>query len=184
MKKTLLFVALMIVMIAPLSSCLKNNNNYDKYKDWKEVNDAWVLEQISLTNPDGTPYYTAVTSPSDRNAHVYVHYFNDRSATVGNLSPLYTSVVDVKYIGRLYNYEAFDSSFRRTNPDSIFRTKVGGGIIEGWRIVLQDMRVQDSCRVIIPYYLAYGAAGQGNISPYSALQFDIKLVDINKYEIK
>ena len=110
-----------------------------------------------------------------------MHYFNDRSLTEGNLTPLSTSTVSVKYIGRLYNNEPFDSSYLAT--DSLFTTKVGD-VISGWGIALQHMRVGDSVRVVIPYQQAYGATQSGSILPYSNLQFDIKLVDIPLYETK
>ena len=61
------------------------------------------------------------------------HWFNDRKLTQGNLKPYYTSTVDVKYIGRLYNDEPFDSSYTLMADygDSIFRTKVGRVIADG-----------------------------------------------------
>ena len=114
-----------------------------------------------------------------------MRYLNDRSKTVGNLSPMLTSTVDVKYIGRLYNDVPFDSSFTNTASygDSLFRT-TPGEVIQGWTIALMNMRVGDSARIIIPYMLGYGASGSGSIPPYSTLVFDVKLVDIPYYEVR
>jgi FKBP-type peptidyl-prolyl cis-trans isomerase FklB len=114
-----------------------------------------------------------------------MHWFNDRSKTAGNLQPYYTSTVDVKYIGRLYNDEAFDSSYLLTETygDSIYRTKVTA-VISGWTIALQEMHVGDSVEVIIPYQSAYGLSGSGTaVLPFSNLKFNIKLVDIPYWEI-
>ncbi len=107
-----------------------------------------------------------------------IHYFNDRAKTEGNLSPLVTSTVDAKYIGRLYNDEPFDSSFTMTTyGDSIYRFRPSD-MISGWQIALTDMRVGDSCRVVIPADQGYGVQSTGIILPYSVLVFDIKLTDI------
>ena len=110
-----------------------------------------------------------------------MHWFNDRNSTAGNLKPYYTSTVAVKYIGRLYNNEAFDSSYLA--PDSLFKTKVNS-VIPGWTIALQEMHVGDSVEVIIPYQSAYGTSGTGKILPFSNLKFNIKLVDITNWETK
>lgn len=114
-----------------------------------------------------------------------IRYLNDRSKTEGNLSPLLTSTVDVKYIGRLYNGVPFDSSFRNVASygDSLMRT-TPGSLIQGWTIALMNMRVGDSARIVIPYNLGYGSSNSGVIKPYSTLVFDLKLVDIPYYEVR
>ena len=113
-----------------------------------------------------------------------IRYLNDRSLTAGNLSPLLTSTVDVKYIGRLYTGEAFDSSYnQKANGDSIFRTSLTG-LIQGWQIALVNMNVGDSVEIIIPYNMGYGGSQTGIIKPYSTLIFNLKLVDIPYYEVR
>ena len=112
-----------------------------------------------------------------------IKYFNDKALTENNLSPLYTSTVDVKYIGRLYDDVAFDSSYTSTSPaDSVTRFKLNN-LIEGWVVGLTDMHIGDSCELIIPYEFAYGATGSSSINPYSNLRFNLKLVDIPGYVI-
>ena len=129
-----------------------------------------------------TAFYSCMNN-YDPEAEVLIHWFNDRSKTANNLKPHYTSTVDVKYVGRLYNDVPFDSSFLSTSPaDSLFRCKFSS-MIDGWGIAIPQMRVGDSCRVVIPYNLAYGTTSRGNvILPFSTLVFDIKLVDIYAYE--
>lgn len=51
-------------------------------------------------------------------------------------------------------------------------------VITGWGDVLQHMHIGDSWLVCIPWYLAYGQAGNSNIDPYSNLYFRMQLVDI------
>lgn len=180
-------ILLFTVLIAMTSCMEEKENTWEEQLRWREANLTWLGEQAERTNADGTPYYTKVVPEWDKNAYVLVHYFNDRSLTQGNLSPMYTSTVDVKYKGELYNGAAFDSSYNNVPPtypaDSIYRTRLGG-VISGWQIVLQDMRVGDTCEVVIPYQYAYGTTLSGSIPAYSVLSFGIKLVDIPSYEIK
>lgn len=166
------------------SGCGNDDNNWEDYTDWRNANNAWIEDQAALTNPDGTPYYQRIVPEWDPAAYVLIHYFNDRSLTQGNLSPMYTSTVDVKYIGSLYDGTVFDNSYANTEPaDSIYRTSLNN-VIQGWTIALEDMRVGDTCEVVIPWQQGYGNQGSGAIRPYSALKFGIKLVNIDAYEIR
>lgn len=182
MKKLPLLLISAILLIGTIACDNENKNVWKEYKEWREINEAWILEQTARTNPDGTPYYSKVTPNWDPSQYILLHYFNDRSETAGNLTPLLTSTVDVKYIGRLYNDEVFDSSYTLTKwGDSIYRTKCLN-VIPGWQIALEKMHVGDSVEIIIPYQSAYGAADNGVIKPYSALVFNVKLVDVYAYE--
>ena len=50
-------------------------------------------------------------------------------------------------------------------------------------IALTHMHVGDSCTVIIPYQQGYGSTKRSStLLPYSALKFDVRLVDIYKYK--
>lgn len=181
MKKLPLFIFVLICTC--LASCFKETtSNWDRYADWRNANTAWLQEMSLKTNPDGTPYYKKVSHAWYQQAHVYMHYFNDTTLTRKNLSPLYTSTVDVKYIGHLYDGTPFDSSFLSTSPaDSLLRTRVDK-VIAGWTVALTDMHIGDSCEVLIPYEYAYGNTSNSVIKPYSVLQFAIKLVEIPGYE--
>ena len=183
MRKFPLFLIALTSIIT--IACSSDETVWDKYKEWREINEQWFLEQESLTDENGNLYYTKITPEWNKSSYVLVHYFNDRSKTEGNLSPLYTSTVDVKYIGRFYNDEPFDSSYNNvaTYGDSIYRTTCNN-VISGWTAVLEDMRVGDSCEVIIPYTLGYGDSETGVITPYSTLKFNISLVNIPYYEVK
>lgn len=170
-------------MCVAVVSCKDEEETWEKYKDWREINNAWLKEQETLT-VDGKLFYEKLTPNYDKGNFILVHWFNDREETKNNLSPYYTSIVDVKYIGRLYNDEPFDSSYNNTTyGDSIFRTKVSS-VIAGWTAVLQEMHVGDSVEIVVPYQSAYGASSSGIIDPYSNLKFNIKLVDIPYWEAK
>ena len=173
-------IALIAAFILAMSSCLKNKE--DKATElWRVHNEEWIDSLAQLKNPDGTAVYTRVNAKDDAAAFVLMRYLNDRNKTLGNLSPYPTSTVHIKYIGRNCYNEAFDSSYSSTDPADSVVAFVPSGLVTGFSIALQDMRVGDSCRVAIPWLYAYGSSGMGDIPAYSALQFDIKLVDIAHY---
>lgn len=177
------FILIAAITIIVSACGMDNESTWDEYSDWREANENWFFEQKNRTNPDGTPYYSVLSPAWNPSEYILIHYFNDRKLTENNLSPMLTSTVDVKYIGRLYNDEAFDSSYTMTtHGDSVYRTKCSN-VIQGWQIALFDMHVGDSCEMIIPYILAYGASENSVIKPFSALKFNVKLVDIPFYEV-
>ncbi len=167
-----------------LTSCFEDTE-WEKYEDWRNEQDEWLKSELAKRDESGASYYEAYTASFDKNAVIYMHFHNDREATKGNLMPLYTSTVDVKYHGRLYNDVAFDSSYLSTSPaDSVTRFQTSG-VITGWVVALLNMHVGDSATVIIPWNVGYGESGSGSaILPYSHLVFDMKLTDIYKYEAK
>lgn len=179
MKKLLFFPILILLIMA---ACTDGYSDlWTEYSDWRKANNEWIASQERRTNPDGTYYYQKIVPGWNPNAYVLIHYFNDRNLTAGNLVPLYTSTVSVKYIGRLYDDTPFDSSY--TITDSLFTTSVGS-VISGWQIALQQMHVGDTCEVLIPYEQAYNTSSAGVILPFSCLKFNMKLVDIPYYEVK
>ncbi len=183
MKSLTYIIFAAIISVALFTGACESDNTWEIYEEWRQENDNFYNAQAALKNSDGTLFYRQLTPSWYPSSGVLIHYFNDRSKTEGNLSPLVTSTVDVKYIGRLYNDEPFDSSFTLTaNGDSIFRFQPTQ-TITGWQIALSDMRVGDSARVVIPYGQGYEAQTTGSIPPFSTLVFDIKLVDIYRYEL-
>ena len=176
MKKFFYTVILAVVAIAMLDSCL-GKNVYDEYKDWREKNDEWFQRQAS------SGQYTQITASWDPSAKVLMRWHNDTMLTKDNLKPLISSTVDVKYRLRLYDDTAVDSSYNLTSPaDSIYRAVISQNV-EGWMIALTHMHVGDSCTIIIPYQQGYGSSMRSEVLvPYSCLIFDMKLVDIYKYE--
>lgn len=90
--------------------------------------------------------------------------------------PLATDKVKTHYHGMLINGEVFDSSVERGEPISFPLNQV----IPGWTEGVQLMSVGDKFKFFIPYQLAYGERGAGNvIPPYSALIFEVELLGIN-----
>ncbi len=91
--------------------------------------------------------------------------------------PVATDKVKVHYHGTLIDGTVFDSSVRRGEPATFGVTQV----IQGWVEGLQLMPVGSKWKLYIPYNLAYGEQGAGQmIAPYSALIFEVELLEIIK----
>ncbi|MEW7864901.1 FKBP-type peptidyl-prolyl cis-trans isomerase [Aeromonas diversa] len=82
--------------------------------------------------------------------------------------------VRVHYHGTFTDGRVFDSSVSRGQPAEFPVT----GVIKGWVEALQLMPVGSKWKLFIPQDLAYGARGAGSIPPYSALVFEVELLDI------
>lgn len=183
--KKLLSLILVAAAIAVFSACNSddgNSLNLDDYQDWRKENEAWVTELMNRKNADGSAYYTTVVPVWDPGAYVLMHQFNNPAETADNLTPLYTSTVDVRYIGRNCKGEPFDSSYTQTAYGPGIGRFTLSGVISGWTIAMERMHVGDSVEIIIPWQSGYGTNYNSAILPYSALQFNVRLVDIYKYE--
>lgn len=157
-------------------------NVYNLYAEWREANDEWLTEQMARTNDDGTPYYQTVVPDWNKSAYVLIHYFNDTSLTSGNLSPMYTSTIDTRYILHLYDGTAVDSSYTNTTyGQGVYRTSLSS-TVTGWVIAFETMHVGDSAEIVIPYAWGYGTSSTTSVPPYSNLIFNVSLVNIPYYE--
>ena len=174
MKKLPIF--LLICLLIGIVACKETEDYWTQYEQCRETNESWFIEQLGAKDEKGNPIYTKVVPSWDHSIYVLMKYYNDTSLNRDAQSPYQTSTVDVIYKGMLYDGTPFDSSYLRT--DSIYRTQVKQNI-KGWIIALEQMKVGDSCRVIIPQTLGYGAQYMSSlILPYTTLVFDMKLVDI------
>jgi FKBP-type peptidyl-prolyl cis-trans isomerase FklB len=89
--------------------------------------------------------------------------------------PEITDKVYTHYHGMLIDGTVFDSSVERGEAIEFPLNRV----IRGWTEILQLMPEGSKWRVYIPYDLAYGVQGAGgDIGPYSALIFEIELIEI------
>ena len=96
-------------------------------------------------------------------------------ATGDGGSPSPSDTVRVHYTGTLTNGDVFDSSVKRGEPAEF----VVGGVIKGWQMALQKMKVGDKWMLYIPPELAYGDRGSpGAIGPNEVLVFEVELLDI------
>jgi FKBP-type peptidyl-prolyl cis-trans isomerase FklB len=90
-------------------------------------------------------------------------------------SPGPSDKVRVHYTGTLIDGDVFDSSVKRGEPAEF----VVGGVIKGWQMALQKMKVGDKWMLYIPSELAYGEQGsRGAIGPNEVLVFEVELLEI------
>lgn len=91
------------------------------------------------------------------------------------IKPAADSEVLVHYKGSLTDGKEFDSSYKRGEPASLSLSSV----IKGWQLGIPLMSVGAKYKLYIPSDLGYGERGAGaNIPPFSALIFEIELIDI------
>jgi FKBP-type peptidyl-prolyl cis-trans isomerase FklB len=91
--------------------------------------------------------------------------------------PAENSQVKVNYRGTTIDGTEFDSSYSRNEPATLRVNQV----IDGWKEALQLMPVGSKWMLYVPQELAYGSREAGDvIKPYSALIFEVELLEILK----
>ena len=91
-------------------------------------------------------------------------------------TPTATDRVKVHYRGTLIDGTEFDSSYSRNEPTVFAANRV----IAGWTEALTMMPVGSKWMLYIPQELAYGSENKGTIKPFSALVFEVELLEIEK----
>lgn len=152
MKKILLLIT-MIVCGLGLTSCSKDEDDYEQ--QCKEFLDKNAKREGVKVTSSGLQYEVLEEG-------------NGKSPSAVD------NIVRCHYEGRLIDGTVFDSSYKRGEPSEFALNQV----IKGWTEGLQLMKEGSKYRFYIPYYLAYGSRGIGNIPPYAALIFDVELIEV------
>lgn len=207
-KKIYYFTLLLLIGFCfSFASCLKSDDGVKIDEEWKALNERRFAEasvthinELSSQSGNGKVRWkkSEVITDSDKSLRI----------TTGG-RPEFTDTVRVRYEGWYLDRNGKKIIFDSTeNPNSfsspqeidrfpnkipfkcgINETPISGGyssgIIDGWRAILQDMRVGDEREVVIPQELAYGANTQTDsekgivtIPAYTTLWFNIKLLEI------
>ena len=98
--------------------------------------------------------------------------------TLGNgLEIVNHSKVTVHYIGKFENGSEFDNSYKRGEP---FAFQIGTRkVIMGWEVGLLGMKETGKRTIFVPYQLAYGDNGAGDlIPPKTDLIFEIEVIKV------
>lgn len=145
---------LLIAAIALLASCSKEVSFENQLKLDKEIISTYLkimqLEDVAEELPSGLTYIVV-------------------DSGVGTERPNIASEVTVNYIGYYPEGGTFDSGNNISFPLT--------GVIAGWQEGIQLMHKDETMKLLIPSYLAYGKTGRGPIPPNQVLIFDVKLLD-------
>lgn len=124
----------------------------------------------------------------DMTDSIYVHFYTKAETTES--APLFTDSVSVYYNGWFINGEKFDGNYQGTwqdgYTDEIYSptTFAVQGVVAGWQTALMEakesvgykgMRPGDRADIHIPYQMAYGESGYGDIQGHSVLKFHMKV---------
>ena len=185
MSKKIYLFSLVLLTLA-FVSC-SETEEVGKYDNWRARNEAYIYSLANVyataSGRGGLERIEMLTARGN-----YIYYKEIEKAPAANTdSPKYTDYVKVYYKGTNILGEYFDGNFKGDNPvvneenpsegdspTSIFQVS---GVITGWGEVLQRMKVGDRWKVYIPWEYAYGSSGTTGILGYSALVFDITLLD-------
>lgn len=129
-------------------------------------------DSLRAINKWYTPYYTSTLK---------MHYtLYDPKSVMSKLPADEASFNNPEIMDKIF----FDSENKADTLESqqvtFFEDFTCASVIVGWAEILQHMHIGDNWLVAIPWYLAYGQAGNSTIDPYSNLYFRMELVDITK----
>ena len=177
MKKFPGIIILLIVVF--IMSCKDDEEDtWTQYQKWRNENAAYFNQKRAETDENGFPVYTEIYPVWDPGSFILMKTYKKGDGT--KPAPLNNSTVKFMYKGMLYNGTAFDSTYLYTDSATTGRVDQ---FIQGFQIALTSMQPGDSCQVIIPQNLGYGAEMSSSvILPHSTLIFDLKLIDVLGYE--
>lgn len=164
-----------------LTGCFEDNETTsEKYAEWKAKNERYMAIAADSTDADGKAFFSRIEPSWAPAAYSLIHWYNDRTLTAGNLSPMDNSTVDITYLLLNVDGDTISSSF--ASRDSVYTSKPSSNIIGVWYAMTQ-MHVGDSVQVVIPYQAGYGETTYGGIPPYSTLVYHIKMKGVTAYEV-
>jgi peptidylprolyl isomerase len=131
---------------------------------------ATAQSSFNTRMPDGVP---AVTGTPVENLTMHWIDITIGSGAAAAPGKQYT----VHYTGWLRDGKKFDSSVDRGEPLKFVQGR--RQLIAGWEVGFEGMKVGGKRRLFLPYQLAYGEAGRGQIPPKAELIFDVELLDVS-----
>ncbi|GAB2791835.1 FKBP-type peptidyl-prolyl cis-trans isomerase [Hymenobacter luteus] len=179
MKKFALALSFLVLPLATVPALTSCNTEPDYIKRTRQLEEEQkknddVLIQDYLTRNSITNY-TRLTSG--------IYLIPVTEGPTSNPLIKAGNKVTTKYIGSFIGkdneglvFEA--SSDNRTTCGCFGFVNGQTGTISGWNTATLEMRKGDRKKVIIPSYLAYGAAGSAVIPPNTPLLFDMEILDV------
>lgn len=174
------FPGIIVLLIAVFIMSCKDDkeDTWTQYQKWRNENAIYFNQKRAETDEHGFSIYKEVSPVWDPGSFILMKTYKRGDGS--KPAPLDNSTVKVIYKGMLYNGTAFDSTYLYTDSAATGRVDK---FVDGFQIALTHMQPGDSCQIIIPQNLGYGAETVSTtILPYSTLIFDLKLVDVPGYE--
>lgn len=169
------------LLTAGLTGCFDDKESKaEQYREWRELNEKYVLDAEARKDENGDPYYTMITPSWAPGAFALIHWHNDRSLTEKNLSPMDNSTIRMTY--ELFDIDGEKISDSFANTDSVYQSQPNKNIIGVWT-ALTHMNVGDSVTLVLPSQAGYGEVSFSDIKPYSTLIYNIKLKAVTAYEV-
>ena len=186
MNKNHGWLGILGVLLCAFVSCSEDTPVADPYANWEERNIAYLdsIAYVAANPPAGERWFRyenykiqnegmgtdLMLSNAD---YVYVKDLTEADVELGEI-PLSTDTVLVHYRGWLINGSVFDQSYSG-DWNAEIHTPVSF-VVCGADSYGNSTGVEgEHWEVYIPYQLAYGEAGYGDIRGYSTLAFDMRL---------
>lgn len=180
--KYMLLAVILFPIVGIVSSCSKETTEEDEFDNWQEKNEAAISQWAANSSYKKILTYTKDVSISgtSNTDYIYVEVLETGSGTE---NPLYTDTCRVAYRGHFIPTTSypegyvFDQSYMGDFNWNTAGVVSGASWVDGFSTALQNMHVGDHWRVRIPYTLGYGESGNGTISGYTNLVFEVALFD-------
>lgn len=204
MRRIRKILCFLLPLAALLFASCEEVQEASKYDNWQARNEAFIdsiaretggliidSEEKAAAVEVGRLFAIATTAGT-MSGDQYV-YCKKITANPDGRRPLYTESVSAYYYGTLITGDRFDGNFTGysaldqgtlnatdkapTEFDAPSKFSVSG-VISGWTAALQLMKTGERWMLYIPYQSGYGTSGDRNILGYSALTFDLDLVEV------
>lgn len=204
MRRIRKILCFLLPLAALLFASCEEVQEASKYDNWQSRNEAFIdsiaretggliidSEEKAAAVEVGRLFAIATTAGT-MSGDQYV-YCKKITANPDGRRPLYTESVSAYYYGTLITGDRFDGNF--TGYSALDRGTLNAtdkaptefdapsefsvsGVISGWTAALQLMKTGERWMLYIPYQSGYGTSGSGSILGYSALTFDLDLVEV------
>jgi FKBP-type peptidyl-prolyl cis-trans isomerases 1 len=155
MKKLLTLLSLAVILVG----C-------DKFGTWRDLNENWIEQNKAVLGQTAGCIDYGITHTGLQYEILHQGY---------GKTPKSTSQILVKYTLWL-----FDGTQVEHRDDGVFTLSA---TIPAWQEMLSKMQAGSHVIIYAPYDICYGSEGrksleQFHIPPYSALKFEIELIDV------
>ncbi|MDD3038443.1 FKBP-type peptidyl-prolyl cis-trans isomerase [Bacteroides sp.] len=194
MSKKIYLFSLILLALA-FVSC-EETKEEGRYDNWRTRNEVFIdslgtvyetvpgrggLERFSMYINPGEFIYYKVKTPVETNK-LNKDMVGRRPTSASTVTAYYKGMNILRerfdgFYGENPNLDESNANEGETLPVSLALSSV----ITGWQEALQHMAVGDRWEIYIPWQYAYGTTGNSNanILSYSALIFDVQLLDTN-----